>query len=128
MIALHPYQDRRPSSILKSQNHCAEVLEPSELVPEVWPGASISVDPPAAGTPGPGDAPPAANVSASDASQVPGVSARAPGQNAPSVRTAPQRRTPRVYEPLHSYEQAPNVQVNRSNPGTWLFAPYSNGN
>jgi type II secretory pathway predicted ATPase ExeA len=103
-------------------------LEPSKLVPEVWPGASVSVDPPAAGPPGQADAAPAANVGPSDASQVPGVSARARGPNASSVKTAQQGRTPRVYEPLRSYEQTPDVHGNRSNPGTWLFVPNLTGN
>jgi hypothetical protein len=117
----------------------------------IWPGAQVSIDaiedpvtasseasdiivpselaPPQTrdGTPAPADAPLSANVGASGAPQAPNVVARTPGQNS-LWRTAAQKTAP-VYGPFGGASgQAPPLGVSRSNPGTWLFTPNSNGN
>jgi type II secretory pathway predicted ATPase ExeA len=127
-------------------------LPPAQLSAEVLPGATVSVvasvlpvtisteaseiiAPPELASPQTGDGAPAledalsaANVGASNTSQIVGAVGRAPRQNSARVAAVQKRRPPYVYERLHVDGREPHVDVSRSNQGTWLFAPNSNGN
>ena len=102
-----------------ASSEVSDIIVPPELAPsQTGDGAPALVD-----------APLSANVGASGASQVPNVVARTPGQNTRWRTAAHRAGTAPIYGPFGGVSGwAPPVSVSRSNPGTWLFAPNSNGN